>query len=193
MSALAALAAKPAALATGFGASLVPAIGTGSLDGFVVGALMSGACVTMITAPGRARRRAARVADDAIRPSADLSRYFDGAVGPSADPGRYFLAAEKFEPERGRQVPPADRGPDQAQGDSCQDGQAPDWAQDGQGAGGYQSRHRLGDGNAIRQPRLEPRRSAPRHAAPPAGFVSRMNGLFAGRALIGAGSASRAG
>lgn len=178
MSAMAVLAAKQAAVVTGFGTGLVPAIGTGPTDGIVIGALMSGACITMIAARGRARRRAARAADDAVQPSADWSRY--------------FIAAEKLEPERGGQLPPADRGPDQAQGEPRQDGQA-DGAQDGQGAGGYQSRHRLGEGSAIRQPRLELRRSAPRHAAPPAGFAGRINGLFAGRALVSAGSASRAG
>jgi hypothetical protein len=180
MSAMAVLAAKQAAVVTGFGTGLVPAIGTGPTDGIVIGALMSGACITMIAARGRARRRAARAADD-------------DALQPSAGWSRYFMAAEKSEPERGRQLPSADRGPDQAQGGSRQDGQAADGAQDGQGAGGYQSRHRLGEGSAIRQPRLELRRSAPRHAAPPAGFAGRISGLFAGRALVGAGSASRAG
>lgn len=179
MSAFAVLAAKQAAVVTGFGEGLVPVIGTGPVDGFGIGALISGACITMIIMPVRARRRAARAADAAVQPSADWTRY--------------FIAAEKFEPERGRQVPSADRGPDQAQGESRQDGQTADWVKDGQGAGGYQSRHRLGEGSAIRQPRLEPRRSAPRHAAPPAGFVTRMTGMFAGRALAGAGPASRAG
>jgi hypothetical protein len=179
MSVMAVLAAKQAAVVSGFGAGLVPAIGTGPTDGIVVGALTSGACITMIAARGRARRRAARAADDAVQLPAAWSRY--------------FIAAEKFEPERGRQVPPVDRGPDQVQGESRQDGKAADGAQDGQGAGGYQSRHRLGEGSAIRQPRLELRRSAPRHAAPPAGFAGRMSGLFAGRALVSAGSASRAG
>ena len=58
MSTWAVLAAKQAAIATGFGAGLVPAIGTGSLDGFVIGAAMTGACFTALTAPGRARLRA---------------------------------------------------------------------------------------------------------------------------------------
>ena len=167
MSTWAMLAAKQAAIVTGFGTGVVPAIGTGSVDGFVIGALLSGACVTMVTAPGRARRRAA-VASDAARV-------------PSADRRRYFLAAEKFEPDRGRQVPVPEHRPDQDQGDARPDGGAADWAQDGQGAGGYRSRHRLGEGSPIRQPRQESRRSAPRHAAPPAGFTSRMSGLFAGR------------
>jgi hypothetical protein len=36
--------------------SVAPAIGSGSLDGFAIGALMSGACALAITAPRRARR-----------------------------------------------------------------------------------------------------------------------------------------
>ena len=51
------LAAKQAAIATGFGTGLVPAIGTGSLDGFVVGAAMTGAC---FTAPAGLPRPACR-------------------------------------------------------------------------------------------------------------------------------------
>src|SRR5579864_4205070 len=39
--------------------SAAPVIGTGSLDGFAIGALMSGACALAITAPRRARRPSA--------------------------------------------------------------------------------------------------------------------------------------
>jgi hypothetical protein len=60
MSIWAVVAAKEAALATGLGTGLVPAIGTGSLDGFVIGALMSGACFMMINGPFRVRRRGDR-------------------------------------------------------------------------------------------------------------------------------------
>ena len=41
---------------------MAPVIGTGSLDGFAIGALMSGACVLAITAPRRVRSRQAGVA-----------------------------------------------------------------------------------------------------------------------------------
>jgi hypothetical protein len=40
-------------------ASAAPVIGTGSLDGFAIGALMSRACALAITAPRRARRLSA--------------------------------------------------------------------------------------------------------------------------------------
>jgi hypothetical protein len=207
MSIWAVLAAKQAAIATGFGAGLVPAIGTGSLDGFVIGAAMTGACFTALTAPGRAKRRAATagMAATAVTGagSATVTVASAGGAAGAADAEtaratllrRYFLAAEQFEPNWERQVPVAERAPGQDQGDSrqdgragdwAQDGRAGDWAQDGQGVNGYQSRHRLGEGSAIRRPRQEARRSAPKHAAPPSSFASRMSGMFASRAVLSA-------
>jgi hypothetical protein len=210
------LAAKQAAIATGFGAGLVPAIGTGSLDGFVIGAAMTGACFTALTAPGRAKRRAATAGMAAtavtgagsatVTAASAASAASAGGAGGAAGAAdaetaratllrRYFLAAEQFEPNWERQVPAAERAPGQDQGDSrqdgragdwAQDGRAGDWAQDGQGVNGYQSRHRLGEGSAIRRPRQEARRSAPKHAAPPSSFASRMSGMFASRAVLSA-------
>jgi hypothetical protein len=207
MSTWAVLAAKQAAIATGIGAGLVPAIGTGSLDGFVIGAAMTGACFTALTAPGRAKRRAATAGMAATAVTgAGVATVTAASAGGAAGPEdaekaraallrRYFLAAEQFEPDWGRQVPAAEQAPGQGQGDShqdgragdwAQDGRAGDWAQDGQGVNGYQSRHRLGEGSAIRRPRQEARRSAPKHAAPPSSFASRMSGMFASRAVLSA-------
>jgi hypothetical protein len=241
MSTWAVLAAKQAVIATGFGAGLVPAIGTGSLDGFVIGAAMTGACFTALTAPGRARRRAAAMAiaetagtglaaaasatavagagviglaglaspADTIDPVAyvgldspvRLARPGDVASPASVDGAdaaetarsallrRYFLAAEQFEPNWSRPVQADEDTPAQDQGESRQDGHAGDWAagdwaEDGQGVSGYRSRHRLGEGSPIRRPRQETRRSAPKHAAPPSSFASRMSSIFASRAIL---------
>jgi hypothetical protein len=223
MSIWAVLAAKQAVIATGFGAGLVPGIGTSSVDGFVIGAAMTGACFTALTAPGRARRRAATMATaetagagvgviglaglaspaDTIDPVACVG--LDSPVrlarpGDVASPARvggaeaaraallrrYFAAAEQFEPNWSRPVEAAEDAPDRDQGDSRQDGYAGDWAEDGGGVSGYRSRHRLGEGSPIRRPRQEGRRSAPKHAAPPSSFASRMSGMFAGRAVLSA-------
>jgi hypothetical protein len=53
------LAAKHAAVASGLGvgAGVVPALGTGSVDGFLAGALMTGACCAAMSGQGRARLR----------------------------------------------------------------------------------------------------------------------------------------
>ena len=201
MSTWAVLAAKQAAITTGFGAGLVPAIGTGSLDGFVIGAAITGACFTALTAPGRARRRAGLTAAAGVTATADglpdatfaagtTAAMADGAQGADSARAvllrRYFAAAEQFEPDWERPSPAPEHAPGQDQGDSRRDGHGDDWAQDGQGGSGYQSRHRLGDGAPIRRPRQETRRTAPKHAAPPSSFVSRLAGMFAGRAVLSA-------
>ena len=200
MSTWAVLAAKQAAIATGFGAGLVPAIGTGSLDGFVIGAAMTGACFTALTAPGRARRRAGVTAAAGVPATAAGVPAATSAAGvtfASADGAegadraraallrRYFAAAEQFEPDWGNPSPTAEHAAGQDQGDPRPEGQGGDWAQDGPG-GGYQSPHRLGDGSPIRRPRQEGRRTAPKHAAPPSSFASRLTGMFAGRAVLSA-------
>jgi hypothetical protein len=207
MSTWAVLAAKQIVIATGFGAGLVPVIGTGSLDGFVIGAAMSGACFTALR---RARRRAtaataatvATAVAGGTAPAAPAAGGTaatapGGAVAPDAADARraalmrrYFLAAERFESERGRQAS-ADQGTDQGQEDSRQGGYVSRWSQDSQGAGSYARPHQLGEGNAIRQPRQETRRT-PKHAAPPASFARKIAGIFANRGVLTAGPASRA-
>ncbi len=188
MTTWAVLAAKQAAIAIGFGAGVVPAIGTGSLDGLVIGAAMTGACFTALTAPGRARRRPARTAAAcaAGRTVAMADAAEDADSARAALLRRYFAAAEQFEPDWKRPSPAAEHAPGHDQGDSGQDGHGGDLAQDGPAGTSYQSRHRLGDGGPIRRPRQETRRAAPKHAAPPSSFVSRLTGMFAGRAMLSA-------
>jgi hypothetical protein len=166
MSTWAVLAAKEAAVATGLGAGLVPAIGAGSVDGFVVGALMSGAAFIMIGGPARARRRAS-LADGA-------------AMLQAANRTGYMLAAGSFSTGRDDALAAAERLPDQeAMLEPGEEYFMPEPTEDS----GYRSRHRVGDGS-LPPPRPESRHGVPRHAAPPASFGSRMSALFAGRAQL---------
>ena len=71
------VAAKEAAIATGMGAGIVPTIAPASLDGFAVGALMTGACFLAITTPRRARRSRLRRLPGAGQET------FDAAAGES--------------------------------------------------------------------------------------------------------------
>jgi len=73
--------------------SAAPVIGTGSLDGFAIGALMTGACALAITAPGcgyRSRHRrgpiAGRAPHDGMSPeSVSEQSAFPGSVFPDAE------------------------------------------------------------------------------------------------------------
>ena len=62
MSGFAALAVKEAAVASGLGTSLLPAIAPSALDGFAVGTLLSALCVLLVMAPRRISRRSRRSA-----------------------------------------------------------------------------------------------------------------------------------
>jgi hypothetical protein len=163
MNTWAVLAAKQAAIASGLGAGIVPVFGAGSLEGFAIGALMSGTCILLLTSPRRNRRRR-----------------------PAAAPGGRRLAAA-----RGRVR--AARGWDQAgaadEPQIAMQPQAPDDAgtaggerQDRPEPDGYRSRHRLSDQDESPR-RAGTRRSMPRHAAPPASFGSRMTSRVAVLAL----------
>ena len=190
MSTWAVLAAKQAAVASGLGVGVVPAIGSGSVDGFLIGALMSGACCAMMSGPARARLRAGRAGEPRLarRSAESLAGVpaFAGApagmpalvpapagaralamagLGSSQDEGRSRPAAE---PD-GRQAP-AQEIPEAGQAESGD-------------AGGYRSRHRLGDPSSSRS-RPDSRRAAPRHAAPPVSFASRMSGLLSARTVL---------
>lgn len=107
-------------------AGVTPLIGAGSLDGFAVGALMSGACSLAIVAPRRGRRRQVAAAC-------------------------HGLALPVGRPEKlGQHVKPADvlgAGPERtAQGAELGTTDVSFLASRGSGpSGGYRSRHRLGD------------------------------------------------
>jgi hypothetical protein len=126
-----------------------PVIGAGSLDGFAIGAMMSGTFFLAITAPRRAQRRqlAAARAGGALAtgPRAWLREHLTAATRAATSPDAATVS------ELPCPVVPAQdaSGPDDEQvtqpdgpvvGDD-----APKTIRDGKAAGGYRSRHRLGD------------------------------------------------
>jgi hypothetical protein len=174
--------------------SAAPAIGTGSLDGFTIGALMSGACALAITAPRRVRRpSAARGGARAAERNGWLCEHVMAAEAVKIAPAGAGVAAAEA-------IAPAVVG--EAAGGRY-----------GKAAAGHRSRRRRGDPLPGRAPRdgvspgivfpdaevaLVPfgsrrrpgARRLPRHAAPSVGlgsritgFGSRMTGLFATRTL----------
>jgi len=144
-------------------------IGTGSLDGFAIGSLMSGACALAITAPRRARRPSAAAAEvvwggvaaEAVRIEAAGTGLAAAEVaGPEATveavetarTGRACtglagagLADESFGAEAERLARPDDVG---AKRTGCSAG-----GQYGRAAGRYRRRHRRGDPIPFGAPR----------------------------------------
>ena len=124
-------------------------IGAGSLDGFAVGAMMSGAFFLAVTAPRRARRRQAAAVGAggalAVGPRGWLSKHASAGRAPRAEGsgaevlGRGTFGAGTFGADAERVAQPDEPG--------AQDraGGAPPSGRDGRIAGGYRSRHRLGD------------------------------------------------
>jgi hypothetical protein len=163
MNTWAVLAAKQAAVASGLGAGVVPALGTGSLEAFTLGALVSGTCILLLTSPRRQR-----------------SRRLPVAAGRGRAAGRAVLAAPRGRDGAAAGDEPQITTPPLAPDDAgAADGEFQDPPETT-----YRSRHRLADQDASPR-RLGARRSAPRHAAPPASFSSRMTSRVAGLALAG--------
>lgn len=185
--------------------SAAPVIGTGSLDGFAFGALMTGACALAITGPRRARRSSA--ARDGAARAAERSGWLCEHV-MTAEAAGSGLAAEAA--ASGQTAGAAGSGPavEIFGARSERRARREDLAAHGKGrsapgresraAGGYQSRHRRGD--PIPGPRREAHphaafadaelpertfgsptrpevRRLPRHAAPSVSFGSRITGL----------------
>ena len=189
--------------------SAAPVIGTGSLDGFTVGTLMTGACALAIAGPRRARRSSA--ARDGAARAAERSGWLcehvmtaeaagSGLAVQAAGSGLGVVIFGARSERRARREDLAAHGKGRS---------APGRA--GRAAGGYQSRHRRGDPIPGSRPEANPPealadadfpertfgsptrpegRRLPRHAAPSVGFGSRitglgsrMTGLIASRAL----------
>jgi hypothetical protein len=177
-------AAKEAAVASGLGAGLAPAIGVGPLDGFAVGVLASGACYLAVTFPRRARRRPADSAATAVvvarvplpRLPADtlasgwerLVHTGDICAVPAARGGDTAPTAA---------VDTAPAAAVDATAEDCRKG-ARHEAEGTAAAPGEQrpAAHRAAQRAARR---ASQRRAAPRHAAPHAGFGSKVIGRIA--------------
>jgi hypothetical protein len=176
--------------------SAAPVIGTGSLDGFAFGALMTGACALAIAGPRRARRSSA--ARDGAARAAERSGWLCEHVmtaeaagsGLAVEAAGSGLAVEIFgagSERRARREDLAAHGKGRS---------AP--GREGRAAGGYQSRHRRGDQipgsrreahphvvladaefpeRTFGSPTRSEVRRLPRHAAPSVSFGSRITGL----------------
>ena len=156
MNTWAVLAAKQAIIASGLGAGVVPAAGSGSVDGFAIGAVISGTCMFML-ASARGRRPAAARAG--------------GRLG-LVTRGRNALSGLALEDASPEMIVPAPEG-EQAGGTEPE-------RRDAAGRD-YQSRHRRSEhGTPDKQPEA---RSKPRHAAPTVSLSSRMTRLLAVREL----------
>src|SRR5258708_12530531 len=130
-------------------AGVAPAIGTGYLDGFAIGALMSGACVLGITAPRRAQaRHVPRARAGAV--VAERSGWLCEHV-MAAEVAGTGVSAEAFGAGAERLARPEEPG-------ALGDGRSAA-GREGRAGGRYRSRHRLGDPISD---------GAPRDRVPPA-------------------------
>jgi hypothetical protein len=116
-------------------ADISPLIGFGSLEGFAVGATVSGAFFLAITVPWRVRRRQAAAGAGGAPASAGspLARAFDAGL---CDVGAFEASAERLV-----QLPPGAQNDADSTSPAGQDGRD---GRDGRPAA-YQSRHRLRD------------------------------------------------
>src|SRR5258708_24501662 len=116
-------------------AGVAPAIGTGYLDGFAIGALMAGACVLGITAPRRAQaRHVPRARAGAV--VAERSGWLCEHV-MAAEVAGTGVSAEAFGAGAERLARPEGPG-------ALGDGRSAA-GREGRAGGRYRSRHRLGD------------------------------------------------
>lgn len=146
MNGFAALAVTPAAHASGLGQGLLPGIAPSLVDGFAVGALLSGACVLMVLASRRGMRRSRQAVRDGDRTKVAHVAVNPGHLGHAAAPTNSDPLAESAEvvmhyPSRAETRRPADAG-----------------------SGHYRSGYRLADWDATSRPRAN-RRNTGRHAA----------------------------
>jgi hypothetical protein len=194
MNTWAAIAAKPAAVATGLGAGLLPAVAPSAIDGFAVGTLLSGACFLLVSKPGRALRRPRLSAGQAAEPARNdalaamappslaqptsLAQSASLAQPPSlAQPASLTSAAMAAPVAASYWTATATVDHLTAEDEVFVPQPSPpadNVAQPETRIG----KHRLvgSDGNERRS---ETRRAAPRHAAPSAGIANRITGKFA--------------
>ncbi|MGO9141472.1 MAG: hypothetical protein ACLP70_08460 [Streptosporangiaceae bacterium] len=212
MSNRAAVAAKEV-IRSGIRARLLPGLGRGAVNGVAIGALLSGASFLLVTTPRRPRRARRRMGMFADPGRGIAGSSGAGAAGPGLPDPLGDETAEIILPPGVRSLtdpawpaapawpgaPAWPAGPAHAGGPAAAsdpaartdtlptDGAAGDGRRPG-----YRSKHRReepGTGQWRPEPatsRPESRQRAPRHAAPPAGFGSRMASLLAVRPLAAA-------
>lgn len=166
---LALIAVLEAAVATGLGIGLVPAVNTGALDGFAAGLVVSGTVFLLLMGEWHGMRR--------VEPVLSAARRMAAPRLPGRLRGEY--------PWRGRQEKVTD--PRGGEADEClpAGGLADETVVGGSAPsrrpGGYRSKHRLAgpeDG-----PSLPADRRKPRHAAPSSVKALRLGGFMQVKAL----------
>lgn len=196
MSTWAAVAAKEAALTSSAGASLLHGITPGAIDGFAVGALLTGSCFLVVAAPRMLRRTRLSGRDGMwgtgtrrIRARHDYFATPTGSDAAAADPDAAADSDLYVAPVGGNPYAPPTGGDPftvVADDDIILPGTGSDEAShDESGRSGYRSKHRMASSDAER--RADARRTPPRHAAPSAGLVSWMSGRFAASPLAARG------
>ena len=187
---------------------VLPVIGTGSLDGFALGVLASGACFLALTVPRRSRGRDAAARSDlpprsrqdspAVRPAATVRESLMSAAEPADRLGNHrdedVLSPHDAASALAGRVGPADTAEGVLAGRLVPADTAEGVlvgrvvpADRGQGkTGGHRARHPLGDpafGSSAGPARPAGTRRTPRHAAPAPSFGSKVSGLFGTRSL----------
>jgi hypothetical protein len=181
---LALIAVLEAAVATGLGIGLVPAVNAGALDGFAAGLLVSGTIFLLLMGQWHGMRRIEPVASAARRIA--VPRLPGRLRGDYPRRGRQEKVADAHGGEAGECLPPADLPTGSLPAGGLPSGEPTDErAAGGSGEtrrpGGYRSRHRLSGPEGS--PSLPDGRRAPRHAAPSSVKVRRRGGFIQVKAL----------
>ena len=159
-----------------------PLIGAGSFEGFAVGATVSGAFFLAITAPRRLRRRRAAAAGGARGVPVRAS---SAEAGPAAYRSRHRLG----DPSPGRAARGGTSAARTRRSGAFLPRALPSWASRDDAQPDTPVPDVAFPDGTVRSPRRPEVRRLPRHAAPAAGFGTRVSGrvtgLFAARPLAG--------
>jgi hypothetical protein len=154
---------KQAAVASGFGMSLMPGIGPSAVDGFAAGTLLSGLCLMLVIAPLRGSRRTKS-------PARDRAPAKKAPHNPTTPDLSGYAAELALTVPRAIGDPFADESAEMVVSYPVREaaGQLPDVRK-----GRSRSKHRS-PGRAVAARRPEVRRSVGRHAARPVSKTSQM-------------------
>jgi hypothetical protein len=185
MSMLALIAVLEAAVATGLGIGMVPAVNAGALDGFAAGLLVSGTIFLLLMGEWHGMRRVEPALSAARRIAAP--RLPGRLRGDYPRRGRQEKVADPHGGEAGECLPPVGLPTGSLPTGSVPSGEPTDEsAVSGSGEsrrpGGYRSKHRLS--GPEDSPSLPDGRRAPRHAAPASVKARRRGGFIQVKALV---------